>query len=118
VRIDLLDQDLLGGGSDDLLANGASLEEKKGWDTGNPVLLRELLFLVHVDFDDLDLVGQFPRDFIQQRGNHLAGAAPFGPKIDQDQFVGLQHFALKIESTYGGSMRTHYGELIRYRRDS
>ena len=87
--IDLLDEDFLGGGADDLFADRAALEEKKGGDVINAVLLGQLLLLVNVDLDDLDLVGQFLGHFIQQRGDHLAGAAPFGPEIDDDQLVGF-----------------------------
>lgn len=105
--IDFFDEDLFGGGADDLLANHAALEEEKGRNIVDAVFLGELLLLVDVDLDDLDLVGEFPGHFLEQRGDHFARAAPFGPKIDDDQFVGFKHFALEIESTYGRYMGTH-----------
>ena len=113
VRIDLLDENLLGSRAHDLFGNFSALEEKQGGDVVDIVLLGELGLLIDVDFDDLDLVGQFPGNFVEQWSDHLARAAPFSPKIDDDQFVGLQYLALEIERSNGRNIRTHYQQLIR-----
>ena len=68
-------------------------ERRNGADT---VLRRERLLFVNVDFADLDLAVVFIGQFIQQRRDHLAWAAPFRPKIHHDRLLTLHDFAVKI----------------------
>ena len=51
---------------------------------------------VHVDLADLDLALVFAGEFIEQRRDHLARTAPFGPEIHQHGRGGLQDLLLKI----------------------
>jgi hypothetical protein len=107
MRIDLLDQNLFGGCAHDLFDDLAILEKEKGGYVVDAVLLGELLLFVDVDFDDFDLVGELLGNFVEQGGDRFAGTTPFGPKIDNSQFIGLDHFALEIESANRGNIRTH-----------
>ncbi len=108
MRIDLLDENLFRGRADDLLTDRPALEEKEGGNAVDAVLLGQLRLLIDVDFDDLDLVGQFTGDFIKKRGDHLARTTPFGPKVDDGQLFGLDDFTLEIESAYRRNIRTHW----------
>ena len=51
---------------------------------------------VNVDLANLDLAVKFRREFVQDRGDHLARAAPFSPKIHQHGRAGFQGFSFKI----------------------
>jgi hypothetical protein len=108
VGIDLFHQNLFGRGADHLLANLAALEEQQRWDVVDAVFLGQLTLLVDVYLDDFDLGGKFTGDFIQQGGDSLAWATPFGPKIDYYELIGLNHFALEIEGSYGRYLVAHY----------
>ena len=44
------------GGADDLFTNRAALEEEKGGDIVNAVLLGQLLLMIDVDLDDLEIL--------------------------------------------------------------
>ena len=59
----------------------------------------ELHLLVHIDLADLEGIGIFLGDLMQHGGEHFAGAAPVGVKVQQDGFVGVQHFGFKIQSS-------------------
>ena len=41
--------------------------------------------IVNVHLADADPAGIFVREFIKNRGDHLAGSAPFRPKIHKDR---------------------------------
>ncbi len=60
---------------------------------GNPAdaeLGRRLGVLVDVQFGHFDLVAVLGGDLVQDGRDHLAGAAPFGPEIQQHGLLGLQ----------------------------
>ena len=57
--------------------------------------------IVNVQLHDLNLTGQLFADFFKAWANHLAWAAPFGPKIDQYGLAGCQHGCGEIIITYG-----------------
>ena len=61
------------------------------------VTLGELRLGLDVDLDDLDLVGQLAGDLVEQRRDHLAWAAPFGPEIGDDQFIGFNDLVVEID---------------------
>ena len=42
-----------------------------------------------------ELAGVFPGDFLEHRGDRLAGAAPFRPVIDQHRQIRFQHFGVE-----------------------
>ena len=68
----------------------AALEQHQRRDATHVVLRRDAGILVDVDLRDRDLVFVLGRDLVEDRGNHLAGAAPFSPEIEQHGLVGFQ----------------------------
>src|SRR5690606_9297905 len=50
---------------------------------------------VDVDLDDVQLARVVTRNLVEDRGDHLARAAPFGPVIDEHRLVGLQYVLLE-----------------------
>ena len=44
---------------------------------------------------DFQLAAVVLGDLVQNRGNHLAGATPFGPVINQYRGVRLEHFVVE-----------------------
>src|SRR5437764_7863642 len=69
--------------ADHLLCHFAVLENQEGWHGANAVLDGNLPVIVDVDFADFHLAVVFAGDFIENRRDHFAGAAPFGPEIHQ-----------------------------------
>ena len=55
--------------------------------------------LVYIDFGDLDRATLFDGDLLEDRGNHLAWAAPLGPEVDQDRLGGCAD--LLVEGVLG-----------------
>jgi hypothetical protein len=41
--------------------------------------------VVHVDLDHLELACQVPAEPLEDRRDHLARRAPFGPEVDEDE---------------------------------
>lgn len=80
----------------DLIANAAVLEEQERWNGADVVFESETLVVVYIHFCDLDRIGFFTRHFVEQRRDHFARPAPFGPKIDNHRFVALHDFAVEI----------------------
>jgi len=75
--------------------NGFSmLEEDEAGEAHHTVFLGDVLRLIHVDLADLD-VCMLCGDLLQNGDEHTAGGAPCRPKIDDDQLVTLQYFAVK-----------------------
>jgi hypothetical protein len=70
----------------------AILEHHQRWNRANAKLRRNILILIDIDFDDLDLIGQFSGDLFQSRGNHLAWPAPGRPEIDNDRDRAFKNF--------------------------
>ena len=60
------------------------LEEVERGDGLNIVLSGEGAFFVDVDFQDSEFAVLFGGDFVEQGGEHFAGATPWGPEIDDD----------------------------------
>jgi hypothetical protein len=83
VRLNLTRSDLLG-------LDCAVLEENQRGDAADAELGRRLGVLVDIQFGHLDLVAVFSGNLVQDGGDHLAGAAPFGPEIQQHGLLGLQ----------------------------
>ena len=107
VGVDFFDEDFFGGGADELFLDFAAFEKEEGGDVVDAVLLGELRFFLDVDFDDFDFAGKFTGDFVEEGGDHFAGAAPFGPEIDDDEFVGLEDFGLEIGAGDGRNVCAH-----------
>ncbi len=67
----------------------AVAEQHQRGNAADAVLGRRILILVHIQLADLDAIRVFRGDFVQDRRDHPAGAAPFGPVIHQDRLLGL-----------------------------
>ena len=78
--------------ANDLLGNLPVLKQQQGWDGANAILGGQALFVIDIDLADFDPPIVFVSQLIEDRRDHLAGAAPFGPKIDQNRRRRFQHF--------------------------
>jgi hypothetical protein len=59
------------------------------------VLCLEFGKMHDVHLGDLQSTAVVLGDLVEDRGDHLAGAAPFGPVVHQDGLVGLQDIAFE-----------------------
>mmetsp|Transcript_4228 Transcript_4228/g.26885 ORF Transcript_4228/g.26885 Transcript_4228/m.26885 type:complete len:234 (+) Transcript_4228:1196-1897(+) len=72
------------------------LEDHDGGDASNAVLRGNAGALVRVQLDAFDLLSVLGRDFVDQRCDHPARAAPRGPEIHQDRHVRFQDDLIPI----------------------
>src|SRR5438034_7348423 len=91
-RFESAKQILFARDSGHLVAQLAVLKKEQSGNRADIVLERKTLIFVHVNLRYFDRIYFFPSDLIQQRGDHFAGAAPVGPKIDDHRLVVLRHF--------------------------
>ena len=82
--------------ADDLVFHFAVFEEKEERDGSHVVFRGQTLSVVDVDLADFETVANFAGHFVQNRSDHLAGAAPFCPEVDENGFVGLFNFSGEI----------------------
>ena len=68
--------------ADLLRGDGAVAEQEQGWNAANVELGRGLGVLVDVELDYAELVFVLGGDRVENRCDHLARAAPFGPEIE------------------------------------
>jgi hypothetical protein len=66
-----------------LIGHLAILKEQQSWDGPDSVLGSQSLLIIYIHFADSDPAIELFGQFIQDRSDHLAGPAPFGPEIDQ-----------------------------------
>jgi hypothetical protein len=78
-----------------LLHNLPTLEDQQRGDTPNLVTPRRLDVRVHVDLADLHSAGILGRDLIDRRTHLPAGAAPFGPEVNQNRLRGFQNILIE-----------------------
>ena len=71
------------------------LEQHQGRNPTDAEFCSRLGVFVNIEFCDHDLVAVFLGDFLQDGCNHLAGAAPGCPVIDQHRFGGLEDIRFK-----------------------
>jgi len=64
----------------------AVFKKEQGGNRADVELSGELLLVVRIDFANFDFAVVFSGKLVQQRGDHFAWAAPFGPKIHEDGF--------------------------------
>src|SRR3546814_5305452 len=59
--------------------------------------------VVDVELGDHHLAVQFVRNFLERRADHLARTAPFGPEIDEDRRVAVEHIGLEtvVDDRFG-----------------
>src|SRR3954452_1413305 len=70
--------------------DGAVLEQHQGRDAAHAVLGGGERVVVDIDLDDLHLLAEVAVHVLEVGGDHLAGAAPLGPEVDEDRLVGLE----------------------------
>jgi hypothetical protein len=72
-----------------------AFEDHECGDAANTEFGGDIAVVVYVHFGDLQfaLVGR--GHFVEDGGNHFAGAAPFGPKINDHGLAGLKHVGFK-----------------------
>src|SRR4030095_15329576 len=73
----------------------AALEKDQRGDTADAVFCRRSGIGVDVELGDRDTAGIIFGDLVEDRGDHLAGPAPFGPVIDEYRRTGFQDVGVK-----------------------
>ncbi len=90
----------------------AVAKEHQGGNIANAVFGRGILVVLDIQLAHLDPSGIFRRDFLQDRPDHAAGSAPFGPVIHQHRLLGLQYLGLEsVISDMGDSLA--HREILR-----
>src|SRR5437868_8515622 len=74
----------------------AVLEDEDGRDAADAVTLGDARRVVDVELGDLVLADGLVRDFLDDRSEHFAGAAPRGGEIDEDGLRRLEDFLIEI----------------------
>jgi hypothetical protein len=87
---------LLGLQAHGLLDHLTALEEQQGGDGADSELTGQVLIVVDVDLGDLGLAGVFGGQLVENRTEHLARAAPLGPKIHQHGLSGPNDLGGKV----------------------
>src|SRR5436309_11746669 len=90
-RVQALHDLALGHEADDLVAQGAVLEEHELRDRLHAEARREHRMLVHVDLADRHRVAQLPRDLVQHRRDRPARTAPRRPEVDDHRALAGHH---------------------------
>ncbi len=83
-------------GADDLIFHFAVLEEQKEGNRAYVVFHREVACVVDIDLADFGLIADFAGKLIDDGSDHFAGAAPFGPEIDENGHGGIDDFGIEI----------------------
>jgi hypothetical protein len=73
----------------------AILEQHQRRNATDAELGRDFAVFVDVHLGDLQLACVGGGHFVQDRGNHLAGAAPFGPVVHQHRLGGFEDIGLE-----------------------
>ena len=60
-----------------------------------PYFGRRQGILIDIDLNHADLVAHFAGNLIEAWRDRFAGTAPFGPEVDNDWLVGLDHVAFE-----------------------
>src|SRR5690606_11748990 len=71
------------------------LEEHQGGNAADAVLGGGALVFVDVELGDRQAAGVFGGDLFEDRRDHLAGATPGGPVVDQHGLAGLDHIGIE-----------------------
>ena len=83
-------------GTDDLVFHFAVFEEQEEGNGFDIVLDGKIASVIDVDLGDFGLSLDFTGELLKDWTDHFAGAAPFGPEIDKDREIGIDHFGLEI----------------------
>jgi hypothetical protein len=73
----------------------AFVEDHERGDAANAEFAGDASVVVDVELGDLELAVVGGGHFVQGGGNHFAGAAPFGPEINEHGHAGLQYISLE-----------------------
>src|SRR3546814_19612887 len=73
----------------------AILEQDHRRDAAHAIFGGSVRMVVDVELGDHHLAVQFVRNFLERRADHLARTAPFGPEIDEDRRVAVEHIGLE-----------------------
>src|SRR5438874_5687795 len=96
VRLDLPEDGVLVPGPDDPGLLLAVLEDDQGRDAHNAEPSGRLWIVVHVHLGRGHALGEVARDVLDDRRDHVAGDAPFGPEVHQDRPLGMQDLAFEV----------------------
>src|ERR1035441_1291312 len=92
--------------ADHLICHLTLMKKQESWNRTDTILRGQLPVLIHVHFADLDLSVVLRGEFIQNRSDHFAGAAPLRPEIYQHGSGGLQHFGCKVLLRQSNNIRS------------
>ena len=70
-------------------------ENHQRGDAADAELGRNVAVFVHVHLGDLQLAFVGTSHFVQDRGDHFAGAAPFSPEVHHHRLARLEHVGVK-----------------------
>src|SRR6187549_1503437 len=100
--------------ADLLRGDGAVAEQEQGWNSANVELGWGFGVLVDVELHYAKLVFVVGGDRVEDRRDHLAGAAPFGPEVEQYGLCGLHNvlFESRVRRMY--DLTTHNAESSRF----
>src|SRR6202000_342697 len=89
----------------------AALEDHQGRDRRYAVFRCRARALVDIELHDLDLLAHRASDFVERGSDHAAGAAPFGPEVDDDRPWRVQHlsFEIGVRNLANGHWDTSFG---------
>ena len=73
----------------------AVLEQHQRGNAADAELGRDFAVFVHVHLGDLQLAVVSGGHFVEDRGDHLAGAAPLGPVVHQHRLGGFEDIGLE-----------------------
>jgi hypothetical protein len=104
--VDIRLQIPLGAQAHDLSRHLARFEKQQRRNSPHPIFGRQRLLLVNIDFADADAAVLLAGNFLQQRGDHFAGAAPLGPEIDH-------HGAWNAEDLLGKIGLVEFNHILR-----
>ena len=100
--------------ADLLRGYGAVAEQEQGWNTANIELGRGFGILVNVELDDAELVFVLGGYRVENRRDHLAGAAPFGPKVEKHGLSRLHYILFESRVCRMYDLTTHNAESSRF----
>src|SRR5207249_15897 len=92
---------------DEFLHGLAVLEKHDGRDAHHLIATGNLRILVRVQLHDLEFPGILIRQFLDDRGHHLARAAPDGPEIHHHQTGSLHHVSIPASIVHLGRLYCH-----------
>src|SRR5512143_3920799 len=100
MRVELVDQLLLGLVAGDALLELPATEQHQRRDAQHAVFHHDIRVLVGIQLDDLDLALPILGELLDDRVDHLAGLAPPGGKFHQHGLLLVEDFALEIRLGY------------------